>query len=79
MIILRVAMGHGWLKETVQEKSTGLVFAKRASIHEQSQGMGMAVYKSEVPISLPETTSDNSDTCIPVKKYMSAAGAVSFV
>jgi len=27
MIILRVAMGHGWLKEAVNENNTALVFA----------------------------------------------------
>ena len=32
MIILRVAMGHGWLKETVNENNTALVFAASTRI-----------------------------------------------
>jgi hypothetical protein len=39
MIILRVAMGRAWLKETVTEFNTALVFAEPATFHEQSQGV----------------------------------------
>jgi hypothetical protein len=38
MIILRVAMNRGWLRETAHELGTALVFAPPATmIHEQSQ------------------------------------------
>jgi hypothetical protein len=77
MIILRVAMGHGLLKDTVKEISTGLVFAERPTSHEQSPGICMTVYKSEVPISLPGTTSDSSHST--VKKHTSTADVVSLV
>ena len=78
MIILRVAMGHGLLKETVKEISTGLVFAERPTTHEQSQGICMTVYSTstEVPITLPGTSDISHST---VKKRMSAADVVSLV
>jgi len=79
MIILRVAMGHGWLKETVKEVNTGLVFAERPTTHEQSQGICMTVYNTEVPISLPGTTSDSSHSTVKKHMPVSAADVVSLV
>ena len=77
MIILRVAMGHGLLKETVKGITTGLVFAERPTTHEESQAVSMKVYSTEeVPISLPGGT-DSSDAS--VKKQMSSTGLVSLV
>ena len=76
MIILRVAMGHGWLKETVKGISSGLVFAERPTAHELSQGVRTKVYNAEVPISLAGTT-NSSDAS--VRKHISAAEAVSLV
>jgi hypothetical protein len=36
MIILRVAMGCGWRKETLGDISTALVFAEPSTSHEDS-------------------------------------------
>jgi hypothetical protein len=41
MIILRVSMGRGWLKETANELNSALVFAEPATVYDidkQSQG-----------------------------------------
>ena len=49
MIIFRVAMGHGFLKETVKETNTTLVFAKPATVTvgEKSREEQMAIYEIE--------------------------------
>ncbi len=72
MIILRVAMGQGLLKETVREMDTALVFAEPATVtaHEQSQGVSVTTHSTERPISdlgVPENKSDMS-----IKRQMSA-------
>jgi hypothetical protein len=63
IIILRVAMGHGLLKETIQEVSTSsaLVFAQPATVDAKSQ---MAVQKSEGSIYGPRTPAVGSGTSI---------------
>src|SRR6266850_4707107 len=61
IIILRVAMGHGLLKETIQEISTALVFAQPATVDAKSQ---MTVHKSEGSIYGPRTPAVGSDTSI---------------
>jgi hypothetical protein len=40
MIILRVAMGHGLLKETVEQISTALVFAEAPTQHSEKSRIG---------------------------------------
>jgi hypothetical protein len=63
MIILRVAMGRGWSKETVNEISTAIVFAKPPTVHEQSQDARMTIHNTKDHISgpgMPETRSDMS-------------------
>jgi len=50
MIILRVAMGRGFLKETVKETNTTLVFAKPATVtavDERCRGVQMTIYDIE--------------------------------
>ena len=73
---LWVAMGRGWLKQTADEISTTLVFAKPATIHEQSQGVHRTIYNTEGPISGSETPMNKLDTSI--KEQMSITNVVSF-
>jgi hypothetical protein len=49
MIILRVAMGRGFLKETVKETNTTLVFAKPATVTADGEYRGerMTIYDIE--------------------------------
>ena len=76
IIILRVAMGRGWLKQTADEISTTLVFARPATTHEQSQGIRRTIYNTEEPISGPEMPMNKVDTSI--KEQMRTANVVSF-
>ena len=74
MIILRVAMGRGWVKETVKEINTVLVFAEPGTVNEKSQGVHM-VHGTEGPITgpgMPENKSDRS-----IKMDMSTASVMS--
>ena len=75
MIILRVTMGHGWLKETVKEINTALVFAEPATVHEQSQGIHITIHNTEGLVSGPGIPANASD--ISVNNHMSTAGVVS--
>ena len=68
MIILRVAMGRGFLKETVKEINTTLVFAKPATVagvDEKCREVRMTIYDIEDSACGPGTpaagtgTSDN--------------------
>ena len=61
IIILRVAMGHGLLKETIQEINTALVFAQPATVETKSQ---MAARKSEGSIYGHRTPPVGSDPSI---------------
>jgi hypothetical protein len=75
MIILRVAMGRGWVKETVKEINTVLVFAEPGKVHEQSQGVHMMVHGTEGPITghgTPENKSDRS-----IKRDMNTSSVMS--
>jgi hypothetical protein len=74
MIILRVAMGHGWLKETAKEIDTALVFAETATVHEQSQVIHITIHNTEGLVTGPGTPANASD--ISVKKHMNTAGVV---
>jgi len=77
VIILRVAMGRGWLKQTGDEISTTLVFAKSATTHEQSQGVHRTIYNTEEPISSgSETPTNKLDT--PVKEQIMISNVMSF-
>ena len=69
-------MGRGWLKNTVKEFNTALVFAEPA-VKEHSQGVSVTIHSSEDPISGPGTPADSSD--MSVEKHMSAGGVVSLV
>jgi hypothetical protein len=63
MIILRVAMGRGWHKETVYEISTALVFRKPPTVQEQSQVSRTTIYNAEDSIfgpGVPENSSNMS-------------------
>ena len=65
MIILRVAMGRGLLKETVKEIDTTLVFAKPATVtavDEKCQGVRMMVYEIGGPLSGPGSPAASSGT-----------------
>jgi hypothetical protein len=77
MIILRVAMGSGWLKETMKELNTALVFAETATVDEQSQGGFVTIHLAEESISVPGTPAGSPD--VSVRKQMSAAGVISLV
>ncbi len=73
MIILRVSMGHGWLKETVKEVNTAIVFAEPAQRQARSHESRMTAHTMSIdsPIS-PRMAANKSD--VSVKMDMSAAG-----
>ena len=77
MIILRVAMGRGWLKETANELSSALEFAQPATLQVQSQGafMPVTIYHTSDPISSPRTPEPDMST----PKDMSKIDVVSVV
>jgi hypothetical protein len=79
MIILRVAMGSGWLKETMKELNTALVFAETTTVDEQSQGVCVTIHLAEEPISVPGTPAGTGNSDMSVRKQMSAAGVISLV
>jgi hypothetical protein len=70
MIILRVAMGRGFLKETVKEIETTVIFAKPATVavdekcKEKCQGVQMMVYEIEGPLCDPGTPAASSGTSV---------------
>jgi len=74
MIILRVAMGRGLLKETVKEIETTVVFAKPATVmvDEKCQGVRMMVYEIEGPLCDPGTPAASSGTS--VSEHMGTIG-----
>jgi hypothetical protein len=61
MIILRVAMGHGWRTETVNRFNTAPVFTNSTPDHEQSQATPVTIHITEDPIS--EEHSNMSESC----------------
>jgi len=77
MIILRVAMGRGFLKETVNELHTTLVFARSTVVHGQSQAVCVTIRNTEDPISGSGLTTDSSD--MSVSKPMSGTVVTSLV
>jgi len=77
MIILRVAMGRGWRKETVNELNTALVFSKPAKVHSQNQAVSMTIHTIEDPGFGPRMSTDGSD--ISARKSMRGPDVVSLV
>jgi hypothetical protein len=75
MIILRVAMGRGWLKETVREINTALVFVEPVTLHEESREVRMTIHSIEYPTFGPGMPEKRSDTSI--KGHMTAVDVVS--
>jgi hypothetical protein len=64
MIILQVAMGHGWLKDTVKEINTALIFTEPATVHEQSNGIHITIHNTEGLVSGPEMPLNMSDISV---------------
>ena len=77
MIILRVAMGRGWLKETVNEFNTALVFTKPTMAYEQSRTVSVTIHSIEGPICDPGIPAESSDTSI--RNSMNRSSVVSIV
>jgi hypothetical protein len=76
MIILRVAMGHGWLKKTANEINSTIVFGPGASTidHEQNQGTRMTLYNTSSSTSGLKTPVDSD---VSVKKHIAVTDVVS--
>ena len=74
MIILRVSMGRGWLKETANEFNSALEFTQPATSQEQSQETCVTEYNTD-PTSGPSTLDNKSDASAP--KDTSRTGVVS--
>jgi hypothetical protein len=72
MIILRVAMGRGLLKETVKDINTTLVFAKPATVHENVRDVRMSIYEIEGSTCGPGTPAVSSGTS--VHEHMGTVG-----
>lgn len=64
MIILRVSLGRGWLKETVNEIDTTLAFTDPPMVHRQSQGGRTTIHNIEGSILGLGTPANNSDISI---------------
>jgi hypothetical protein len=64
MIILRVAMGRGWLKETETEINTTLAFADPPMVHRQGQRVRTTIQNIEGSILGPGTLVNDSDMSI---------------
>ena len=65
MIILRVAMGHGWLKETANEFNTAPVFAKPIMVHGQGRAVFVTTHNMiESPIYGPGMSAESLDTSV---------------
>jgi len=64
MIILRVSMGRGWLKETLNEIDTTLAFTDPLVAHRQSQGVRKTIHNIEGSILDLGTPANNSDISI---------------
>jgi hypothetical protein len=62
MIILRVAMGRGLLKETVKEVKTTLVFAKTATVDENCRQARIAICEIEGSTCGPGTPAVSAGT-----------------
>jgi hypothetical protein len=71
MIILRISMRRGWLKETANKLTSAVEFAESVTTHEQSQKDGTMTYKIQLPTTDPGTLSHNSDDTA-MRKHISA-------
>jgi hypothetical protein len=77
MIILRVAMGRGLLKETVKEIDTMLVFAKPATVtfvDEKCRGVQMTIHEIEGSACGPGTPAARSGTSVNEQYQLSTVG-----
>jgi hypothetical protein len=76
MVILRVAMGQAWRKETAKEICSTIVFAKPALDWqcEQGQVVRTTIGNAEGPIFRPRTPADDHGT--PVYGHTSTDGSV---
>jgi hypothetical protein len=81
MIILRVAMGHGLLKETVEQISTGLVFAERPAqnTEKSSNEAQTTMDSSEGPTLGLRTFAHGSDSSIKKQRSTFRTEVVSIV
>ena len=81
MIILRVAMGHGLLKETVEQITTGLVFADAPAQQTEkgSNGAQTTLDSSEGPTLGSRTFAQGSDSSIKKQRSTLKADLVSIV
>jgi hypothetical protein len=75
MIILRVAMGHGFLKKTANEFNTALVFAEQSTFRGQSQAVCVTIPNTESTTCGPGKSESTSETSIG--KHTSVTGAFS--
>jgi hypothetical protein len=75
MIILRVAMGQGLVKKTVNEFTTALVFAEQTTMHEQSQVVCVTIPNTETTICGHETSANTSE--MSIGKHVTVTGAFS--
>lgn len=81
MIILRVAMGHGLLKETVEQISTGIAFAERPAqrTEKSSNGLQTTMDSSEGPTLGLTTFEQGSDSSIKKQRGTFNTEVVSIV
>jgi len=57
-------MGRGWLKETVNELNSALVFAEPATVHDSDkQSQGEIVKSTTYNIEYPTSGSGTPETC----------------
>ena len=70
MVILRVAMGRAWRKETVNEINTGLVFAG-VQAHNQSQDARTTIFNPEDPKCGPGMPGQVGEITGPEGKHIS--------
>jgi len=75
MIILRVAMGHGLVKKTVNEFNTALVFAEQTTMHAQGHGVCLALHNTVGVITGHETSATRSEASIG--KHLNVADVIS--
>ena len=73
MIILRVSMRRGWLKETANKLTSAVEFAESVTAHEQRQKDGTMTYNIQLLTADPGTgtLSHNSDDSA-MRKHISA-------
>ena len=68
-------MGHGFLKQTVDDLNTALVFAEQTTVHEQGQAVCVGIHDTVGTISSPGTLTERSETSII--KHVGVIGVIS--